>query len=35
MRVMTLSGLKERVQHMWRELKKCFISIWSNLNNYF
>lgn len=35
MRVMTLSGLKERVQRMWRELKECFISIWINMNKYF
>lgn len=35
MRVMTLAGLKERIERSWKTLQEWFITMWININRYF
>lgn len=35
MRVLTLSGLKERIQRAWKQVQEWFILMWININRYY
>ena len=35
MRVMTLAGLKEKVERAWKQVQEWFILMWININRYF